>query len=219
MSMELNWNRHCLLKLADKLKTHIGGQQASHILNTDTVGTGIFNLPRLIDPCVNSMHRAYRVGDGTLGMFTHLLYCAQCCLQIAHIIHRIEHPEYINAIDRSALNKLLYHIVRIMAVTKNILPAEQHLLGSIRHRLFNFTDPIPGVFAQKANAGVKGSPAPGFHRPVAYLIKFLSNGQHIVDTHTGRKQRLMSIAKNNFGYTKRRGFRGHSYVRLSKVCG
>jgi hypothetical protein len=67
---------------------------------------------------------------------------------------------------------------------------------------------LPGVFAQIANAGIEGGAAPGLQRPIADLIELVGDGQHVVDAHARREQRLMSVAQDDVGDTER-GVIGH----------
>ena len=94
-------------------------------------------------------------------MLVLLLDRAQCRLQVAHIVHRIEHAEHVHTVHRSALDKFFHHIIGVVPVTENILAAEQHLLRRIRHGFFQFADALPGIFPQVADTGIKGCPTPG----------------------------------------------------------
>ena len=75
----------------------------------------------------------WRIGNSTLGMLAHLLDSTQSGFKVAHIIHSVEHPEDVNTIGRGTLNKLLYYVVGIVAVTKNILQSRPHWRTSGHH--------------------------------------------------------------------------------------
>ena len=133
------------------------------------------------------MHRAQGIGDGALGVLAHFLDRLQGDLQVAHIVHGIEHPEHVDTVAGSPLHELRHHIIGVVAVTENILTPKQHLLGGIRHGFFQLPNTLPGIFTQIANTGVEGCPAPGFQRPEADLVQPGGDWQHIVQAHAGRQ--------------------------------
>ena len=190
----MNGNIELFLQTTHQLKGHIGLEQTRHILNGDRIGTHGFNLLRQFHPCIHIMNGADRIGNRALGMLAHFAHGLDGCLQIAGIIHRIKHPEHIDAINRSPLDKLFHNIVGIVAITQNILTAKQHLLRGIGHGLFQCANTLPGILAQIADTGIKGGPSPGFQRPKTYLVQLFCDGQHIVQAQPGSKQGLVGIA-------------------------
>ena len=83
-------------------------------------------------------------------------------LQITHIVHGIEDAKYVHPVERGPLNKPINHIISVMPVAEQILPAQQHLLRGIRHSRFECAQALPRILAQIANTRVKSRPAPGF---------------------------------------------------------
>ena len=146
---------------ADQVVRHIRFEQTRHVFNTQAMGAHVFNLLGQVDPQINRVYRADRVRNGALGVLVHRQSGLYGRLQVAHVVHGVEYTEYIHAVDRSALNKFAHHIVCVVAVAEDVLAAEQHLLGCIGHRLLEQPDTFPGVFAQIANARVKGRATPG----------------------------------------------------------
>src|SRR5690554_827982 len=136
---------------------------------------------------------------------------------IAHIIHRVKYAENINAVVRRALDELVNHVVSVMTVAENILSAQQHLHGRLGHRLFKLADAVPGIFTQIADTGIESRAAPSFQRPVTYVIQLRCNRQHIVQTHTRRKKRLMRIAQYNIGDAQGLFFIAHGAVPFTVV--
>ena len=114
-------------------------------------------------------------------------------LQIAHIVHRIEDAKDVDAVLCRSLDERVYDVIGIVPVAEQILTAQQHLLGGSRHRCLELAQALPGVFAEVANAGVEGSATPGLQGPVADLVELTGDGQHVLDAHPGREQRLMGI--------------------------
>ena len=162
VALHVDGNRQRRLHPAHQLKRGVGVQQPGHVFNTDGVGPHVFNAFRQVNPQINGMHWADRVRNCALGMAVHLQNRFDGRFQITHIVHGIEHPKHIHAIHSTALDKLGDHIIGIVAVTQNVLPAKQHLLWGFWHRSLKRTNTLPGVFSQIANAGIKGCPTPGF---------------------------------------------------------
>ena len=111
-------------------------QQSGHILDGNGVGTGVFNSLTHIHPGLDIVHRADGIGNRALGMPAHLLDGLECDVQVAHIVHRVKHPEHINPVVCGALDKLLHYIICIVAIAQDILPPEQHLLRRVGHGFF-----------------------------------------------------------------------------------
>ena len=86
-----------------------------------------------------------------------------------------------------------------MAIAQQVLATQQHLLTGVGHRLFEGAQPLPRIFTQIADAGVKGGTAPGFQRPVAYPVELFSNRQHVVEAQAGCQQRLMGVTQHHIG--------------------
>ena len=123
-------------------------------------------------------------------------------LDIAHVIHGVEHTEYIHPVFGSAFNKSVDHIIGIVTVAKQVLTAQQHLLRGLGHGVFQFTNTLPGIFPQITNTGVKGGPAPGLQGPETDFVQRCSNGQHVVQAHASGKQGLVGVAQHHIGDAK-----------------
>ncbi len=99
--------------------------------------------------------------------------------QILNIVEGVEDPDNINSVCDRTLDKILHHIIRIMAVAQHILAAEQHLEFCIRTILADNPQPFPWIFVQKAKAGIIRGAAPAFQGMKTDFIKFPQNRQHI----------------------------------------
>ena len=93
------------------------------------------------------MHGAYGVGNGALGVFADRKRCLDGRFQIAHVVESVKDSEHINPICGCTFNEFSYHVIRVVAITQNILTAKQHLLRRVGHRRFQLTDPLPRVLA------------------------------------------------------------------------
>ncbi|ECV3332148.1 hypothetical protein ECA39_07340, partial [Salmonella enterica subsp. enterica serovar Montevideo] len=121
----------------------------------------------------------------------------QCGFHIARVVHGIEDAEHIHAVFDGAFDEALHHVIGVVAVAEQVLPAQQHLQRGFRHGFFQLAQAQPRVFAKKADAGVKGGAAPALQRPVAHVIERGGNRQHIVKTQTGGKQGLVGVAQDD----------------------
>ena len=117
------------------------------------------------------MHRADRIGDGSLCVLAAFQGRFDGCFEIARIIHGVEDAEYIDAGVGGALDKCLDNVVGVVAITQQILSTQQHLLRGVRHRRLQQTQTLPGIFTQKTDTGIESCPAPALQRPVTDLIQ------------------------------------------------
>ena len=115
-----------------------------------------------------------------LGVLAVLLHRTQCRFQITWIVHRIEHAEHVDAVDRSALDKLLHHIVGIVAIAQQVLPTQQHLLARVGHGFLQLTDALPRILAEVADTGIERCSTPALNRPEPDLVELGGYRQHVL---------------------------------------
>jgi hypothetical protein len=99
-------------------------QQSGHVLYDDTVAVHVGQLTRHGHEFVNTVYRAGGIADGALGMFAGLFYAVDCRFQIAYVIKGIENTKNIDAVVRRFPHKVRYHVIGIVAITKQILSAQ-----------------------------------------------------------------------------------------------
>ncbi|CFW72238.1 Uncharacterised protein [Salmonella enterica subsp. enterica serovar Bovismorbificans] len=145
------------------------------------------------------MRRAGGVGECTLGVRAVAAHRAERRFHIARVVHGVEDAEHVHAVFHRAFNKTLHHVIGIVAITEQVLAAQQHLQRGFRHGFFEFAQAQPRVFAEKADTGVKGGAAPALQRPVAHVIERSGNRQHVIKAQTGGEQRLVSVAQDDIG--------------------
>ncbi|GAR93918.1 hypothetical protein NGUA22_03468 [Salmonella enterica] len=158
------------------------------------------------------MGRAGGVGEGALGVRPVAAYRLQGGLHIARVVHGIEDAEHVHAVFYRAFDEALHHIIGVVAITEQVLAAQQHLQGGLRHGLFEFAQAQPRVFAEEADAGVKGGAAPALQRPVAHVVELSGNRQHIVKAQAGGEQGLVGVAQDDIGNGN-----GHGFLRELRV--
>ncbi|CQE86165.1 Uncharacterised protein [Salmonella enterica subsp. enterica serovar Typhimurium str. DT104] len=145
------------------------------------------------------MRRAGGVGECALGVRAVAAYCLQGGFHIARVVHGIEDAEHVHAVFHCPLNEAFHHVIGVVAIAEQVLAAQQHLQGSLRHGFFELAQAQPRVFAEKADTGVKGGAAPALQRPVAHVIERGGNRQHIVKAQAGGEQRLVSVTQDDIG--------------------
>jgi len=139
-------------------------------------------------------------------------------LQIADVIEGVEDAEDIDAVKCRALDKLLQHVVGVVAIPDQVLAAQQHLQFRLRHRRAEGAQTFPRIFFEEPEAGIEGRAAPDLQRPESHGVQLLGDGQHVLGAHPGREQALMPVAQRDLGHQQllpRR--RGHAELRARRL--
>ncbi len=145
------------------------------------------------------MRRAGGIAQRALGVRAVAAHRLQGGLHIARVVHGIEDAEHVHAVFHRPLNEAFHHIIGVMAVAEQVLAAQQHLQGSLRHGLFKLAQAQPRVFAEKADTGVKGGAAPALQRAVAHVIERGGNRQHVIKAQAGGEQGLVGVTQDDVG--------------------
>ncbi len=82
------------------------------------------------------------------------------CLEVAHVIHRIEDTEDIHPVVSGAFDKSFDNIISIVTIAEQILAAQQHLHARVGHGSLEQAQTLPGILAQKTDTGIESRPAP-----------------------------------------------------------
>ncbi|CQI28106.1 Uncharacterised protein [Salmonella enterica subsp. enterica serovar Typhimurium str. DT104] len=117
------------------------------------------------------MRRAGGVTQGPLGVCAVAAHRLQGGFHIARVVHGIEDAEHVHAVFDGAFDEAFHHVIGVVAIAEQVLAAQQHLQGSLRHGFFELAQAQPRVLAEKADTGVKGGAAPALQRPVAHVIE------------------------------------------------
>ncbi|VUT10616.1 hypothetical protein SB6408_02972 [Klebsiella spallanzanii] len=158
------------------------------------------------------MRRAGGVTQGPLGVRAVAAHRLKRGFHIARVVHGVEDTEHVHAVFDGALSEALHHVIGVVAVAKQVLAAQQHLQGGLRHGLFQLAQADPRVFAEKTDAGVKGGAAPAFEGAVAHVVELSGNRQHIVKAQAGGEQGLVGVAQDDIGNGN-----GHGMLRELRV--
>ena len=136
---------------------------------------------------------------GKLNVALHALAGFQRCLgsslAVSNIVQTIEDQEDINAGLGGLGDEAIYHIVRIRGITQQVLTTQQHTQRSLLAVLFEHADALPRVFTQETDAGVKGCAAPHFDTLETKIVHLLQHGDHVLRTHAGGDQGLLTVAE------------------------
>ncbi|CQQ46800.1 Uncharacterised protein [Salmonella enterica subsp. enterica serovar Typhimurium str. DT104] len=145
------------------------------------------------------MRRAGGVGERALGVCAVAAHRLQGGFHIARVVHGIEDAEHVHAVFDGAFDEAFHHVIGVVAIAEQVLAAQQHLQGSLRHGFFELAQAQPRVLAEKADAGVKGGAAPAFEGAVAHVVELSGNRQHIVKAQAGGEQGLVGVAQDDIG--------------------
>ena len=213
MALHVHRNIQRRLEARHELEGDVGVQQARHILDANRVRAHVLDPAAKIDPEVDRMHRAYRIGNGALCMFADRQRRFDGGFEVAHVIERIEDAKNVHPVYGAALDKFFDEIVGVMSIAENILAAEQHLLRRIGHRFLEAAYTFPWIFAEITNAGIERRTAPALDGPEPDPVELIRDRQHIFDTHPRRQQALVRVAKDQFGNAKG-VFIAHRRIRI-----
>ena len=123
MAVQMNRQADCLTQRRDQITSDLWCQQAGHVLDSERVAAHAFELACEIDEVRDVMHRARGVADCALGMFAGFFDRLDRNAKIAQIVHGIEHAEDVYTVIGRFLYEGTYHVIGVMAVAKQILPA------------------------------------------------------------------------------------------------
>ncbi len=160
------------------------------------------------------MRRAGGIAQRALGVGAVAAHRLQGGFHIARVVHGIEDAEHVHAVFYRAFDEAFHHIIGVVAITEQVLAAQQHLQGGLRHGLFEFAQAQPRVFAEEADAGVKGGTAPALQRPVAHVVELSGNRQHVIKAQAGGEKGLMGVTQDDVGNGN-----GHGSLREIKRGG
>ena len=195
--MQLNRDIDRFLQGADKLDCLVRKKKACHILDADGVCAKVLDSLCKINPVVDRVGIAKCVGQGNLRVSLLLVCRLDCCLQVAEIIQAVEDTDDIDPISDGLLNKVLNNIIRVRAVSQDVLSAEQHLQLRILEACAKLSQPLPRILVEETKGGVKCCTAPALHGVVSDLVHLLDDREHLLGRHTGCNQRLMRVTQDS----------------------
>ena len=196
--MKLNGDFYILLDERNELICIVRLEQTCHILDAYGVCAHFLKLLCVFRKAFVRMNGACGIAYRRLNM-TALFYCrVDGGFEVSGVVERVENSEYINAVCNGFLNEIFHDIVRIVAISEDILTAEKHLELCIFNLISYLAESFPRVLIEEAQAGIKCGAAPCFKRIVADLVHLFENGEHLLRRHSCGDERLVSVTQDCF---------------------
>ena len=198
MGVQLDRQLRGRLQRADQAVRLIGNQQACHILDADGIGSHALDLFCDVHPVVQRVGVAQRIGQGYLRVSAFLVAGLHRAFQVAQIVQAVKDTDDIDSVCDGLLYEVFHHIVRVMAVSQNILASEKHLQLRVLESRSQLSQSLPRILMQETKGSVKGSAAPALHSRIADLVHLLRDGKHDLGGHSGGDQGLMGVTQYSF---------------------
>ena len=144
---------------------------AGHVLDADGGNTHGSKFFHHLDVSFERMHGACGVGD-----------CARCHaaffdrrfdsdFEILKVVQRVEDADDVDAVANRRTNETLDDIIGIMLVAQDVLTTQKHLQLRVGHRGAEFTQALPRIFAEEAEADVERRAAPALERVITGCVE------------------------------------------------
>ena len=117
-------------------------------------------------------------------MLTHGFNRLHRGLKVARVVQGVKDTENGDANFGGVVHECFHHVIGVIAVAHQVLPAEKHLQGRVRHQFLQDAGPFPGVLVEVARGHVKGGAAPDLHGEETDLVHLLGDGFHVRSAHT-----------------------------------
>ena len=174
-------------------------QKAGHVLDADRIDAHFFQFTGYAGKRFQRVDGADGIDQGSLHVNGFRIFCRlDGRFHVARVVEGIEYADDVDAVIDSAVDKFVYHVVGIMAVSQYILSPEQHLQGRLLHVFLDGPQPFPRVFVEEAHTRIKSSAAPAFQGIVADVIHCFQHGQHLPEPHPCRRYGLVAVAEHRF---------------------
>ena len=158
-------------------------QKPGHVFDAERVGSQILELFRDVDKTVHAVDGTDGIADGGFDMFAAGFHFSHGPFDVADIVQCVEDAKDVDAIGGGPFDEPFQHIVGIVPISDQVLPAEQHLELGIGHGGTQGAEPFPGILFEEAKARVEGGATPDLERPIADGVELLGDGQHVLRPH------------------------------------
>ncbi len=184
------------LKGADQLLGLVGNKQAGHILDADGVGAHVLDIFCNVHPVLLVISGTDGIGQSDLGVAALFLAGLDGSLKVAKVVEAVKDTDDVDAVGNGFLYEIFDDIISVVAVSQQVLAAEQHLQFGLLEAGFQLAKAVPRIFLEEAEAGIKCSAAPALNSVVADLIHLVDDGKHDLGGHAGRDQGLVRVAQD-----------------------
>lgn len=188
-----------LLDALDELIRDVRNQDACHILDADDVRAHVLELFGELDEVLGRVNGAGRIADCCLADAIVHFAALHRLAHVARVVERVEDADDVDAVIDGLLDELLDDVVGVVLVAENVLPSQKHLQLGVGHRLAQLAQSLPRILVEEAQAGVERRAAPALNRIVTDLVELIGDGEHLVQSHTRSRLRLVSVSQNCFG--------------------
>ena len=160
MGVEVDRRPHHRFHATDEPVRVGRGQQAGHVFDAQCIRAEILEPLGQLDEPLDAMDRTGRVADRRLDVFARAAHCRDRLLHVPHVVQRVKDPEHIHAVRRGPFNERIDHVVGIVPVADQILPAQQHLQARAGHHPLERAQAFPRIFFEETKARIEGRAAP-----------------------------------------------------------
>ena len=196
MSVKLDGKICRGLEGADQLLGFVGNEEAGHILDADGVGAHVLDIFCDVHPVLFVIGGADGIGKSDLGVAALFLAGLDRSLKVAQVVQAVKNTDDVDAVGDGLLYEILDNIVCIVAVTKKVLAAEQHLEFGLLEAGFELAKSFPRIFLEETKTGIESRAAPALYGVVTDIVHLVDDGQHNLGRHTGRDQGLVRVTQD-----------------------
>ncbi len=146
MSVQMDGQLRPGLQALDQRIRLVGQKQVRHVLYADDVRAHLLKLLGEVYEIILGMHGAEGVAHRGLTSAAVFLCSLNGSLHIARIVQRVEDADDIDAVFDGLLHEKIDHVVGVVLVAQNVLPAQEHLQLRVRQRLAQSAQTLPRIF-------------------------------------------------------------------------
>ena len=147
--MKIDRDLNSLFESLNKLCSFVWNKKSCHIFDTDGICTHIFDTFCKICPVIKCVSITKCVSHCNLCMCFLLVCCFYSCLKVTKVIHTVKDTDDIDTVSCGFLYKILYYIICIWTISKNVLSTEQHLKLCVFETVTKFTKSFPRILFQE----------------------------------------------------------------------
>ena len=108
-------------------------QEPGHVLDAERVRSQILQLLRHSDKAFHAVDGADGIADGGFDMFATGFHFPHGPFDVADIVQGVEDAEDVDAVGGRPFDESFQHIIGIVPIADQVLPAEQHLKFGVGH--------------------------------------------------------------------------------------
>ena len=118
-------------------------------------------------------------------------------LNVAHVVECVENTNDVNTVFNGLFHEHTNDIVGIMFISQKVLTAKQHLQFHVRAFCTDFAKPLPRIFVEVAQAGIKCCAAPALERIVTRFVHCFQDSLKIFKGKPCCNEGLIRVTKHS----------------------